>query len=88
MSWIKSYLSNRFQRTVTVVRLNNKTSKSGWQEINVDYPKGLFWVPLFFHIYINDLPVKLSKKLVFYADDTIAVIKSKMRKLKIWIVIP
>lgn len=55
---------------------------SGWQESNVDYPKGWFWVPRFFRIYINNLLVKLSNKLDFYADDTIAVIKSKMSNYK------
>jgi hypothetical protein len=47
---IKSYLENRHQR----VKFNNKLSK--WDKINIGIPQGSILGPLFFLIYINDLP--------------------------------
>lgn len=76
MNWLKTFLSNLYQRTV--VRKSNKTSKLGWKEINAGFS---ILGPLIFLIYINDLPVNVSNKLILYgttySDDTTAVAKSK-----------
>ena len=46
---IRSYLTNRFQRT----KVN--TSFSSWSKLFLGVPKGSVMVPLLFNIYINNL---------------------------------
>ena len=48
--------------------LNGKSSD--WREINAGVPQGLILGPLFFLIYINDLPINLESKPKIFADDT------------------
>jgi hypothetical protein len=72
---IKSYLENRHQR----VKFNNKLSK--WDKINIGVPQGSILGPLFFLIYINDLPSVIpctvsnkNSSIVLFADDTSVII--------------
>ena len=48
--------------------MNGKTSD--WKQIRAGVPQGSILGPLFFLIYINDLPVNLESKAKIFADDT------------------
>ena len=61
---IKSFLRNRCQRVV----LNGQSSS--WLSIRAGVPQGSVLVPLFFLIYINDLPEGLNSEVKLFADDT------------------
>ena len=66
LKWIKSYLDNRFQRTIC----NNKRSKL--DQIKCGVPQGSILGPLFFLVYINDIKnVMKNIKYQLYADDTV-----------------
>lgn len=75
LSWIKSYLSNRKQRTVLFHK--NIKYASDWQEIKHGVPQGSILGPLLFLIFINDLPVNIGYPLILYADDTTSIVQSK-----------
>ena len=64
LSLIESFLHNRYQRVV----LNGQSSK--WQNVNAGLPQGSVLGPLFFLIYINDLPQGLHSDVKLFADDT------------------
>ena len=61
---IKSFLTNRFQRVV----LNGQTSN--WKEILAGVPQGSILGPLFFLMFINDIPKGIQSHINFFADDT------------------
>jgi hypothetical protein len=74
---MRSYLRGRYQRVV----LHNNGDKccSEWKEIHYGVPQGSVLGPIFFLLYINDLPkliCDLSKPIPF-ADDTSIIILDK-----------
>jgi hypothetical protein len=72
---IEFYLRNRYQRVViNDDRLNKYHSE--WEQIHHGVPRGSVLEPLFFLLYINDLPKSVSDKSnpVLFADDTSFII--------------
>ena len=64
ISYIKSYFSNRYQRT----NINNKFST--WKNIFKSVPQGSVLIPLLFNIFINDMFHFIENcYLCNYADD-------------------
>ena len=64
LTLITSFLTDRFQRVV----LNGQCST--WKEVLAGVPQGSLLGPLFFLVYINDLPVGLQSNVKIFADDT------------------
>ena len=62
--WFKSYLSNRIFK----VNLNKTFSEPG--KLLCGVPQRSVLGPLFFLIYINDMPQAVQSELLLYADDT------------------
>jgi hypothetical protein len=59
---LDSYLQNRYQRVqITNLYLNLKTI-SKWTKIKYGVPQGSILGPLFFLVYINDLPKAIEHK--------------------------
>ena len=63
-SLIQSFLDSRHQRVV----LNGQSSK--WSLVKAGVPQGSILGPLFFLVYINDLPQGLCCNAKLFADDT------------------
>ena len=65
VSFMKSYLTNRFQRC----KINNSFSE--WGKVLNGVPRGSFLGPLLFNIFLNDIFLSLQKcDLENYADDS------------------
>lgn len=64
IDWIKSFLTLRKQRVVVA------GSKSNWTAVTSGIPQGSVLGPVFFVIYINDLPQHIKSNAYIFADDT------------------
>ena len=66
LAWIKDYLTNRYQRTTC------DGTSSHWLPVTSGVPQGSILGPLFFLLYINDLPTCISPETqcAIFADDT------------------
>ena len=63
LSWFTSYLENRKQRVI----VNGKCSE--WCRVTSGTPEGGVISALCFALYINDLPLEMSSRVLLYADD-------------------
>ena len=64
LDWIRSFLQGRKQR----VTFNGV--KSSWGDVLSGVPQGSVLGPIFFVVYINDLPQVLTNHCLLFADDT------------------
>ena len=65
LSWIKDYLSNRYQRVII------DGQNSNWNEIGAGVPQGSVLGPLLFLVFINDIVYVIKHcKIRIFADDT------------------
>ena len=69
---LRSYLSDRYHRVLIDISFSNNTTLSEWDKIKHSAPQGSVLDPLFFLLYINDLPniIAYLSQLVLFADDT------------------
>ncbi|GFG36035.1 hypothetical protein Cfor_03721 [Coptotermes formosanus] len=83
---IKSYLSERYQK-VFIDNINfSNNAASNWEEVKHGVPQDSILGPLFFLVYVNDLPkiTATDAKISLYANDTsIIVTKPNLEDFKI-----
>jgi hypothetical protein len=77
---IESYLMDRYQRVVIGNRSDCRSS-SEWELIKCGVPQGSILGPLFFLLFINDLPASINKnnKMVLFADDMSIIVTDTNR---------
>ena len=73
---LRSYLSDRYQRVLINNGFSNNTTFSEWVKIKHGAPQGSILGPLFFLLYVNDLPNIIADRLkpILFADDTNIII--------------
>jgi len=64
LSWFEDFLSNRKQRVVVGEKM------SEWSDVLSGVPQGSVLGPLFFVVYINDLPDTSLCEMKLFADDS------------------
>ena len=75
IKWTHSYLSNRKQS----VRIGS--TQSPYLTCNIGVPQGSILGPIFFGLYINDLPLVCpSVNIQMYADDTVLYVHGKNKQ--------
>jgi hypothetical protein len=69
---IKSYLNDRYQRTVIDTSHSNNSSSSDWVKVKNWVPQCSILCPLLFLFHVNDLPGIITNvsQPVLFADDT------------------
>jgi len=78
---IESYLTGRYP-TVALDNITNNNNSSKWELLKCGMPQGSILDPLFFLIYINDLPtiVNTDNNMILFADDTSIIITDTNRR--------
>jgi hypothetical protein len=82
---LRSYLSDRYQKVLLNNSSSNTTTFSEWGKIKHGVPQGSIIGPLFFLIYINDLPNIIadpSKPILFVVDTSIIITNPSPSKFK------
>ena len=64
LSWFRSFLTGRRQRVVL------GDTESAWTSVTSGVAQGSVLGPIFFILYINDLPERISNDCKLYADDS------------------
>jgi hypothetical protein len=81
---LTSYLNSRYQRVV-IKDIQATQYFSDWKPVKLGVPQGSILWPLFFLLYINDLPAEInniSKPILFADDISLIVTTSNPKQLK------